>query len=464
MFSSQQRTKRILFVLSDLALTALAFAAAFLTRRWLPFQRNLGIPMLPLVLAYCVVTWVVVGHWLGVHINLDRSPALVIVRNSFRQAAIGAICLVLFEYLLRLDLSRFFLGAFAVYSWLLLLVSRLIATRVSRHRRANTVREVIIIGIGAEATTVAREMEEAGSIQIRAFLDPDGTGATHLRLGQEYPVFPVSQLSPMLGQHAVEEVWFAVGLSRLRSLEDEFALCNLEGVRTRIPVDFLPDPNSKVTLETLGTCNLLTFSGAPDTDLRLLIKRMLDVALATMGIILTAPLMLAIVIAVKLTSPGPAIFEQERCGLNGRRFRFYKFRSMCVDAEARYDDVIHLSQRSLATKIPNDPRLTSIGRILRKFSLDELPQFFNVLRGDMSLVGPRPAVPREVAQYQRWQRRRLRMRPGLTCLWVISGRDAVDFDTWMKLDLEYIDNWSLGLDWKILLKTIPNVLIGRGAM
>jgi len=166
---------------------------------------------------------------------------------------------------------------------------------------------------------------------------------------------------------------------------------------------------------------------------------------------------------VRVTSPGPAIFRQERCGLNGRKFRCYKFRSMSVDAEERMCEVAHLSARHLATKIPNDPRLTPIGRYLRKFSLDELPQLINVLRGEMSLVGPRPAIPSEVAQYQRWQRRRLRMRPGLTCLWALNGRDDVDFETWMKMDLEYIDNWSLGLDWKILLRTIPQVLMGRGA-
>jgi len=127
------------------------------------------------------------------------------------------------------------------------------------------------------------------------------------------------------------------------------------------------------------------------------------------------------------------------------------------------ESVEHMSQRDLAMKITNDPRLTRVGRWLRKFSADELPQLWNVLKGDMSLVGPRPAIPSEVEQYKRWQRRRLRMRPGLTCLWAISGRDEVDFETWMKLDMEYIDNWSLGLDWKIILRTIPSVLTGRGA-
>jgi len=193
------------------------------------------------------------------------------------------------------------------------------------------------------------------------------------------------------------------------------------------------------------------------------VKRVTDVAVAAAGLVVLAPFMAVVAALIRLTSPGPAIFRQVRCGLNGRRFLFYKFRSMCENAEELKPALEHLSARETAFKIPDDPRLTPLGRYLRKFSIDEWPQLWSVLRGDMSLVGPRPAVPGEVDRYKRWQRRRLRMRPGLTCIWAISGRDTVDFETWMKLDMQYIDNWSLALDWKILLHTIPRVLIGRGA-
>jgi exopolysaccharide biosynthesis polyprenyl glycosylphosphotransferase len=261
----------------------------------------------------------------------------------------------------------------------------------------------------------------------------------------------------------VDEIVFAVGSDRLADLEEVFLLCDEEGVRTRVAVDFFPHVNSTVSLDRFGDTPLLTFSAAPDDEIRLLVKRVTDVVLAAVGLALLTPFMAVIAALIKLTSPGPAIFRQVRCGLNGRRFLFYKFRSMCQNAEDLKPALEHLSTRETAFKIPDDPRLTPIGRYLRKFSIDEWPQLWSVLRGDMSLVGPRPAVPGEVDQYKRWQRRRLRMRPGLTCIWAISGRDAVDFETWMKMDMQYIDNWSLALDWKILLRTIPRVLTGRGA-
>jgi lipopolysaccharide/colanic/teichoic acid biosynthesis glycosyltransferase len=168
-------------------------------------------------------------------------------------------------------------------------------------------------------------------------------------------------------------------------------------------------------------------------------------------------------ILIRLTSPGPIIFRQARCGLNGRRFTLYKFRSMVENADLLKPQLEHLSEKRIAFKISHDPRVTGVGRWLRKFSIDELPQLYNVFRGDMSIVGPRPPVPEEVERYERWQRRRLRMRPGLTCLWAVRGRDRLNFDAWMRMDISYIDNWSLKLDWSIILKTIPHVLAGKGA-
>jgi len=310
----------------------------------------------------------------------------------------------------------------------------------------------------------ALELSAEYGVRLRGFLSEQLENApSEIALGSLYKVQPIGELPSILRQHVVDEIIFAVGSESLANLEEVFLLCDEEGVRTRVAVDFFPHVNSTVSLDRFGSTPLLTFTAAPYDEIRLLVKRAIDIAIAAAGLVVLAPFMAAISILIRLTSPGPVIFRQVRCGLNGRRFLFYKFRSMCRNAEELRPALEHLNTRETVFKIPHDPRLTSIGRYLRKFSIDEWPQLWNVLRGDMSLVGPRPAVPSEVERYQRWQRRRLRMRPGLTCLWAISGRDNVDFETWMKLDMQYIDNWSLALDWKILLRTIPHVLIGHGA-
>jgi exopolysaccharide biosynthesis polyprenyl glycosylphosphotransferase len=284
-----------------------------------------------------------------------------------------------------------------------------------------------------------------------------------LRLAAEHRIHPLSRLPDLLRTRVIDEILVAVDSEKLAGIEDALLLCEEEGVRTRILVDFFPHVNSRIYLDRLANHPMLTFTATPHDEVLLMLKRATDVTVAGLALVVMLPVFALVAALVRLASPGPAIFRQLRCGLNGRRFTLYKFRSMCQNAEALKASVEHLNQRQTAFKIPRDPRLTTLGRWLRKFSIDEWPQLWNVLRGDMSLVGPRPAVPEEVEQYKRWQRRRLRMRPGLTCLWALAGRDSLDFETWMKLDMEYIDNWSLGLDWKILLRTVPHVLTGKGA-
>jgi exopolysaccharide biosynthesis polyprenyl glycosylphosphotransferase len=273
----------------------------------------------------------------------------------------------------------------------------------------------------------------------------------------------IERLPRLLEQQIVDEIIFRIDSRRLTELEDILELCDEEGVRTRLALDFLPHVNSDISLDFVGEERLLTFTAGPSDDLYLTMKRVIDVLISTAALVVLSPAMLLVAALIRLTSKGPVIFRQVRCGLNGRRFVFYKFRSMVENAEAQQADLAHLNCKQTAFKIPDDPRLTPVGRWLRKFSIDEWPQFFNVLKGDMSLVGPRPPVPQEVEHYQRWQRRRLRMRPGLTCLWAVRGRDHLDFESWMRMDMEYIDRWSLRLDFEILLRSVPYVMTGQGA-
>jgi len=415
-----------------------------------------------LLMGWSMLIWVGLGYWWEIYDHIDAAHPRLILRDAFRQCLLGAASVILFEYLQRLDLSRSFVALFAVSAWVLLCLFRMNAGGL---RRLGSAHYVMIVGLGEAAQRLGRQIEDARSYGVRltGFLDEPATAGQQMELQCTYPVRSLSDLPELLSRHVIDELIFAVDTRRLAELEEVFLLCDEEGVRTRVAVDFFPHVNSQVYLDRLGASPLLTFSATPHDEIRLLVKRVTDIVLAGAALVLVFPVMLLVVLIIRFTSPGPAIYRQVRCGLNGRTFVFYKFRSMCENAHEMRASLGHLSERQTALKIPNDPRLTRVGWWLRKFSVDEWPQLWNVLKGDMSLVGPRPAVPEEVEQYKRWQRRRLRMRPGLTCLWAVNGRDAVDFERWMKLDMEYIDSWSLALDWKIILRTIPQVLSGRGA-
>ena len=470
MFGREQRKAKLLFGLSDVVITTLAFVLAMSIRSRLQtgFQFVFTRQDQLLVLGSTALFWVATGYWINVYGKLDSARIRTVFFDAFQQTSYGALALIVLVYTLKLEASRVFIGLYIALVFFFLLVFRVAARNTIPvvRRRFGALRYVLIVGVGDRARRLAENLEtfhEFG-LRILGFMaSPDEPAPQSIELDREYRVFPVADLPAMLRRQVIDEVHFAVESDRLPGLEDVLLTCDEEGVTSRIAVDFFPHVNSQVALEKIGVTPLLTFSAAPSDELLLLAKRTGDVVLSSLTIVVLSPFLLFIALLVKLTSPGPVIFKQVRCGLNGRQFTFYKFRSMVQDAEQRMHEVAHLNPKTIVTKIPNDPRLTPVGKWLRKFSIDELPQLFNVLRGDMSIVGPRPAIPSEVAQYKLWQRRRLRMRPGLTCLWVINGRDKVDFETWMRLDMNYIDNWSLALDVKIILQTIPQVLGGKGA-
>ncbi len=274
----------------------------------------------------------------------------------------------------------------------------------------------------------------------------------------------LADLSDILKKKQVDFVVFAVGKKYLGTIEKSMRLCEEMGVRVSVLVDFFPTTISTRRIDSFFGSPMISYDPAPGLDLPMIFKNLLDRFLAALGLILASPVMIAAAIAVKLTSPGPAVFKQPRCGLNGRKFKLYKFRTMVQNAEKLKNDLMKFNEvDGAAFKMKNDPRITKVGKFLRKTSIDELPQFLNILKGEMSFVGPRPPLADEVINYDLWQRRKLSMKPGLTCLWQISGRSDVSFEQWMKLDLEYIDHWSLWRDAQILARTVPAVLKGTGA-
>ena len=420
------------------------------------------------LLLFIVPAWTVLLQWSGsYHSQRTRSPLQEIIQVA-RAAILGGIALFAFVGLTKSShISRPFLALFATLDVTALVVLRLAlrtSVRALRARGHNT-RSVLIVGTGAGAMAHAERIanNRHWGHRLIGFLS-DQEKEIQAAVPANLVIGTLESLNHVLCEYVVDEVVFSVTPQRLPTIAPLLLHCEQVGVKTRLALDFFPHRIARVDMEDMDGCPMLTFSTTPPEDFAFIIKRAMDIVLSALFLATFSWLYGAIALMIKMTSKGPVLFRQERVGMNGRRFTFYKFRSMVIDAERRKAELAHLNEMDGPVfKIKNDPRITRVGRFIRKFSLDELPQMWNVFRGDMSLVGPRPPVPSEVEKYESWARRRLSVRPGITCLWQVSGRNHINFQQWMELDLAYIDNWTLGLDFKILLKTVPAVLGGRGA-
>jgi exopolysaccharide biosynthesis polyprenyl glycosylphosphotransferase len=456
-------------LLSELAIWTGTFFLAHWTRA-LPVFDEYGVihgifEYLPL-LAVGLVAWAVYARATGQFGERRRvyAPGRE-VWQVVAGTAIGMGAMAAAVFTLKLETnSRLMIYMHGAFALGLLLANRAVIRGYQRrsHRLGKDVRTLAIVGDGA----VPRQIAEA----VRQHREWGLQFAGYITVLQR----PAATTGPVLGQlddiakivdnNVVDEVVFAVDNLNLERIEPALAACEEAGVDTRIVLDFFPHKFSKLELDEFGGFPMLAFHATSTEEFALLAKRAFDLVVSTLAILVGAPIFLGVAFAIKFTMPGPILFVQRRTGLNGREFDMYKFRSMIVDAEARRAQLTAQNEMAgPAFKMKDDPRVTPLGRFIRKTSLDEIPQFFNVFFGEMSIVGPRPPIPSEVAKYERWQRRRLSVKPGLTCIWQVKGRNNVDFDTWMKLDLEYIDNWSLWLDLKLFLMTIPAVLLARGA-
>jgi len=454
----------------DLAITGAAFFLAYALRngllpRWWPGALPYGLyplrnyaPLLVLILP----VWAAMFAGFRIYRSHRTFTLLEELGQVAKVTLAGGGSLLALLYLLKWhQVSRPFLLLFLLLSTLLLAAEKLSIRLLARWTRARgfNFRNLLIVGNGARALELARLIRQHPywGFRIVGFVS-DGHQTDVDTLGE------IEAIPRILQSHVVDDVIFVVSRRKMEELEEAFAHCQELGINTRVALNIFPRINSRMHLDQIEGIPLLTFTRIPTNVTALAVKRGLDIVLSTVLLVLLAPVMALIALLIRFDSRGPALFRQVRCGVNGRRFMLRKFRTMFEDAEERKESVRHLNvMDGPAFKAKDDPRITRIGSFLRKFSLDELPQLWNVLKGEMSLVGPRPPIPEEVARYQRWQKRRLSMRPGLTCIWQISGRSKLDFETWMKLDLDYIDTWSMKLDFLILLKTIPAVISGRGA-
>ena len=415
----------------------------------------------------CVCIWRMVLRAIGLY-NLDRIKTF----SGYVLRCVGGIscCSIVFTLVeLLIKPSVHIVSATMTY-WAiclaLMMFSRVLLLYFDRSIRPHLreKRNLLIVGTGSRAIDVYKEMKGNRDVDYKLIGYVDSEPQTGF-VPAEQIVGTIDQLEHMLMHQVVDEVVIALPMkSQYQIISDTIRTCERLGIQSQY---FTHHFGTSVTKRRWST-GRMTGRMVLETvhrDSRRHLKRVIDFLSALFGLIILFPFLLAAAVAVKVTSRGPIIFRQERFGLNKRTFFMLKFRSMVVDAEARQAKLEHLNETSgPAFKIANDPRVTPIGRFIRKMSIDELPQLVNVLLGDMSLVGPRPLPTRDVSRFsEAWLMRRFSVKPGLTCLWQVTGRSNTDFDRWIELDLEYIDNWSLTLDAEILFKTVPAVLRGRGA-
>ena len=405
---------------------------------------------------------------------------------AYLAKALGTVLLGIFAVVFVAKLS--FVSRTVVLGYGLLTFGGLVATKLflyywyfyGHKERAENYTKVLILGSGPRAMRVAKAMVEGADwgVEIIGFVDPDpqrvgqpvacdwkarmdanGAAKSMMQIGG------LDQIPAILSEAVVDEVIIATPRKLLDMLEPAVDLCLEEGIRVRFAADVYSAAGTTTEVSSVGGIPMLGLHPVSQSQNMLIIKRIFDLVVTIIALPVLIPLFVLIGLAIKLDSRGPIFFVQERVGLNKRRFSMYKFRSMRHDAEKKLKEMEHLNEAvGPIFKIKNDPRVTRFGQFIRKTSIDELPQLINVLLGDMSLVGPRPMSVRDVNLFdQGMQRRRFGVRPGCTCLWQISGRSELPFETWLELDLQYIDQWSIGLDLKILLLTLPTVIKGSGA-
>ena len=427
-----------------------------------------------LAMPIIIVTWLILFNIVENKALYRQTSYNKIFLNVIIITFIGVTTTISMDFLLKSILfKRSTIVIIGVISFILLLAKRWVVKAYLSHMREEgfDTKNILIIGSKKRAIYLVNEIskhKEYGFI-IRKIIDPEPE-RNGLPIGEYLVAGNLSDIYKIVMELSIDEVFIAMPLDKITNLHEYFEFFNSVGINYHVMV------NTQITninyetlrleplLEDYYGLPMLSFHSLNANLYSLYVKNILEKLLASLLIFITTPIILLFGILIKLSSRGPIFFKQERVGLHGRSFFQYKLRSMVINAEELKADLAHLNEQSGPVfKIKEDPRLTSIGKFIRKFSIDELPQLYNVVMGDMNLIGPRPPVPQEVKQYTPKQMRRLSMKPGITGLWQVSGRNELkEFDDWVKLDLEYIDNWNLKLDFKIALKTVFVVISGSG--
>jgi exopolysaccharide biosynthesis polyprenyl glycosylphosphotransferase len=473
MVKQQNVFLRLLAQVLDIGLTITAFMTSFPIREHLrniqPFGTDIYPPDYYVSLVLVVLLWWLIFDTQNAYRGQRYTSFLNEVNLIFRTVFFGTVTLVIIGYVLKIQLPpRSLFAIFLVVDVILLTLGKSFTHYLAEYLRLKGInrKSVLIVGAGDQARQYIQVIRQSADwdLDLIGFIDKDAK-----KVGSKFSGAPIlgspDDMQGIMHRYAIDEVVFALPSSDLENAEDMLALCEQEGVKTVIVSNFFSGLISKVQAEVMHGLPILTYSTTPLKEWQLLVKRFFDIVISLIVLAIALPFMIIIAILIRLTSSGPIFYKWKVVGLNKKRFTGYKFRTMVQNADHLKAELMDRNEMNgVVFKIKGDPRITAIGRFLRKFSLDELPQLWSVLKGDMSLVGPRPPLVSELDQFESWHRRKLSVKPGLTCLWQVRGRSKIrDFNDWVKLDLEYIDNWSLWLDFKILLQTIPVVLLGRGA-
>lgn len=452
----------------DLCIVVVTFFLGFcLNNQFNSFYEELGLYII--LLPTLLIIWGVLLYYFGMYDSFRTKQILDILFIVTETTFVGGSIFGSFIFITKIEsLSRLHIFYSFLLAALTISIEKVILILYFRYQRKQglNIRNILIVGTGKRAQRFANLINKHNEwgINIIGLVDEDTTKINNI-ICEHRVIGSFKDVPDITKNNIVDEVMFIVPRSWLSKIEELMYRCEIEGLKVSVALDLFELKLSKAKYSYLDDFPILTFESTPDQLIRLLIKRLFDILISGIALIILSPIFIVASVIVKTSSKGNVFFKQQRCSLNGRKFILYKFRTMVQDAEAKLNDLlIYNEMDGPVFKMKDDPRITKAGRFLRKLSIDELPQLWNVFKGDMSLVGPRPSIPSEVDKYKPWQRRRLSMRPGITCLWQAYGRNKItDFNEWMKLDLEYIDSWSLWLDYKILLKTIPVVLFGIGA-
>lgn len=485
MFINYGVLTRLVVIFLDSIVTILSFFVAIYVRNIslpLPFfdffYKELGYEVHEIELSqYFPILLIIIIVWRGLSGYQEASIGSMYTQRFLslktdilivlKTVVFGCLILLSIAFIIKSRVPRTFIVFFGVINFMMLSIEKTVLHQSIKYlrKKGKSIKEAFILGTGdvAEHFIDSVRKHSDWGLRISGLICKDESDVGKELFGYKI-VGSEEKLVEMLHSHHIDELVIALPAKYLGKIEEVMAICDKEGIPVSIISPFFKNLISKARTELVHGFPVIEFLPVQRNDLELALKRIIDIIVSSIGLVLLAPLFVIIAVLIKLESPGPVFYRWKILGLNKRPLTSYKFRTMAQDADKLKEALMDKNEMTGAVfKMKDDPRITRVGRWLRKYSLDELPQLWSVFKGDLSLVGPRPPLQTEMEKFEGWHRRKLSVKPGITCLWQINGRNTItDFDEWMRLDLKYIDNWSFWLDLKILFKTISAVFKGTG--